>query len=137
MTNASPLLVAAGALVDADGLVLVQRRRDGPLAGLWEFPGGKVEPCESPQAALVRELHEELGIIVAATAPTPVAFSTAPLATRHVVLLLYRVRHWSGEPRALAASALAWHHPGALRTLPMPEADRPLVEALVAAAPIR
>lgn len=136
MTNASPLLVVAAALIDDAGRVLVQQRSGGSLAGLWEFPGGKIEPGETPEAALIRELREELAIDLDVDAMRPVAFASAPLGERHLVLLLYAVRRWSGEPRPLSAAGLAWHHPQALARLPMPEPDRPLVAALIAAAPI-
>ena len=125
------LLVVAAALIDSRGDVLLQQRPPGKqLAGLWEFPGGKVEPGESPQAALVRELHEELDITVAPSALTATAFASAPLPDRHLILLLYRVTHWAGTPRLMEASALAWVHPTAMHALPMPPADLPLVAAL-------
>ncbi|WP_425231154.1 (deoxy)nucleoside triphosphate pyrophosphohydrolase [Sphingomonas sp.] len=125
------LLVAAAALVRADGCVLVQRRPAGTaMAGLWEFPGGKVEAGETPALALARELGEELAISVAPGACAPLAFASEPLGERHLLLLLYRVDHWSGEPRALAADALCWADAAMLATLPMPPADRPLVVAL-------
>ena len=135
MTKTSLLFVVAGALTDSSGRVLVQQRSGGSLSGLWEFPGGKVEGNETPEAALVRELREELDVRVDAYALRPIAFASAPLGERHLVLLLYRVRGWFGEPRPLAAAGLAWHHPTELVDLPMPEPDRPLVAALVAAAP--
>lgn len=127
------LPVVAAALTDADGRILVAcRPAGGSHAGLWEFPGGKVEPGESPEMALARELDEELGIAVAPGAMTPVAFASAALDEhRHLLLLLYRITQWQGDPRPLAASALAWHHPPALAALAMPPADAPLVAALV------
>ena len=125
------LFVVAVALVDAAGRVLVQERPTGKqMAGLWEFPGGKVEPGEMPEAALVRELAEELGITVAADALRPLTFASEPLADRHLLLLLYLCRAWDGEPQALDAVALAWHAPSALRGLAMPPADLPFVDAL-------
>ncbi len=136
MTNetAKPvLLVVAAALVATDGGVLLQQRPPGKqLAGLWEFPGGKIESGETPEAALVRELAEELGIVVNANALVPVTFASAGLGTRQLLLLLYLVRDWEGEPRALEASALRWVRPGAMHALPMPPADVPLVAALEA-----
>ena len=137
MTKDLPFLVVAAALIDPSGRVLVQQRSAGRLADLWEFPGGKVEVGETPEAALARELREELDIGVAADAMHPMLFASAPLDDRHLVLLLYTVRRWSGEPRPLSAAALAWHRPSALADLPMPDPDRPLVDALIAATPER
>ncbi len=132
------LIVAAAALIDGDGRVLVQRRRDGVHAGLWEFPGGKLEPGETPAAALVRELAEELAIEVEAGGLAPAGFASEPLPTRggarQLLLLLHVCRAWRGTPRPLAATALRWERPAALRALDMPPADRPLIgllEALV------
>lgn len=129
------LIVAAVALVDADGRVLVQQRPPGkPMAGLWEFPGGKVEAGETPEGALIRELEEELAITVPAACLAPAAFASEPHGERHLLLLLYVARKWTGVPRALAASALKWVRPVELHALPMPSADRPLIgllEALV------
>lgn len=125
------LLVVAAALVDRDGRVLVQQRPAGTaMAGLWEFPGGKVEAGETPEAALVRELAEELTLEVDPTAVTPLTFASLALPERHLLLLLYVCRDWIGEPAALAADALAWHYPGALRGLAMPPADLPFIAAL-------
>lgn len=139
MTNEVPdpvlLLVVAAALIRADGRVLLQRRPTGKqLAGLWEFPGGKIDPGETPEAALVRELAEELGIVVTETALFPVAFASEPLGARHLLLMLYRATEWHGEPRALEAAELRWVTPADITTLPMPPADRPLVAALVGMA---
>ena len=124
--------VVAAALVDADGRVLVQRRPAGAaMAGLWEFPGGKVEGGETPEAALARELREELGIAVAPDALRPAAFASMGLEDgRHLLLLLFVARDWVGEPVALAADALRWIRPEDMGALAMPPADRPLVEAL-------
>lgn len=128
------LLVVAAALVDGAGRVLVQRRPPGkPMAGLWEFPGGKVDPGETPAAALIRELDEELGVAVAADALVPLTFAAEPLAGRDLVLLLYLCRAWDGAPQPFDATALAWHAPAALRALEMPPADLPFVSALEAA----
>jgi 8-oxo-dGTP diphosphatase len=125
------LTVVAGALVDDRARVLVQQRAPGrSMAGLWEFPGGKLEPDETPEDALARELREELGIEVAPADMSPVTFASAPLGERHLVLLLFLIREWRGEPRALDASALRWEPVGALRSLAMPPADVPLVDAL-------
>lgn len=125
------LPVVAAALVNSAGEVLVQQRPTGKAhGGLWEFPGGKVEHGEVPEAALIRELEEELGIGVAADALAPAAFATAPAGERHLLLLLYRVYRWRGKPRVLDAQAIAWHPPAALRTLAMPPADLRLIAAL-------
>jgi 8-oxo-dGTP diphosphatase len=125
------LLVVAAALVDDDERVLVQQRPAGkPMAGLWEFPGGKVEPGEVPEAALVRELAEELGIEVAAEALVPIAFASKGLAGRHLLLLLYVARSWRGTAEPRHASALQWLRPAEMRALAMPPADVPLVDAL-------
>jgi 8-oxo-dGTP diphosphatase len=125
------LLVVAVALVDGEGRVLVQQRPPGkPMAGLWEFPGGKVEPDEVPEAALVRELGEELGIAVDVAALTPIAFASEGLGGRHLLLLLYVAREWTGTPEPRHASALDWVRPAEMRALAMPPADVPLVDAL-------
>lgn len=129
---ASPLVltVVAAALVDK-GRVLVQQRAPGrSMAGLWEFPGGKLEPHENPEAALVRELREELGIAVVPAALRPLAFASAALGDRHLLLLLYLVTDWDGVPVPLDASAVRWATPAELRRLAMPPADVPLVDAL-------
>lgn len=127
------LLVAAIALVDADGRVLVQQRPAGkPMAGLWEFPGGKVEAGETPEAALLRELEEELAIAVPVACLAPAAFASEPHDAGHLLLLLYVARKWTGVPRALAAAALRWVRPAELHRLAMPPADRPLIGLLEA-----
>src|SRR4051812_4065234 len=103
------VLVVAAALIRPNDTGLVQQRPTGKqLAGLWEFPGGKIEPGESPEAALVRELREELAIEVTPEALSPVTFASEALADRHLVLMLYAVRAWHGEPQALAADELCW-----------------------------
>ncbi len=125
------LPVVAAALVDADGRVLLQQRPAGKsLAGLWEFPGGKLEAGETPEDALIRELEEELGIAVPHACLAPAAFASAPLGERHLVLLLYIARKWVGVPRALEATALKWVRPADMHALPMPPADRPLIGLL-------
>jgi len=125
------LTVVAAALVDADGRVLVQQRPEGgAMAGLWEFPGGKVEPGETPEAALVRELAEELGIDVETACLAPACFASEPLGERHLLLLLYVCRKWSGTAEARHASALQWLRPAQLYALDMPPADRPLLGLL-------
>lgn len=126
------LAVVAVALTDAEGRVLVQRRPVGKfMAGLWEFPGGKIEPGEAPEDALVRELAEELGIDVAPGDLAPLTFASQPLADRHLLLLLYRCTRWTGEPRPLDADALLWRRPDEMADLPMPPADLPLVAFLM------
>jgi 8-oxo-dGTP diphosphatase len=123
--------VVAAALVDGERRVLLQQRAPGrAMAGLWEFPGGKVEEGESPEAALVRELEEELGIDVEIAALTPAAFASADNDGRHMLLLLYLCREWRGEPRALDAAALQWMRPDEMVALPMPPADEPLIPIL-------
>lgn len=125
------MTVVAAALVDGTGRVLLQQRAPGrAMAGLWEFPGGKVESGETPEAALVRELAEELGIAVAEADLQPACFASAPVADRHMVLLLYICREWRGELQALDASALAWTTVREMRALAMPPADVPLIELL-------
>ncbi len=127
------LLVTAAALVDRDGRVLVQQRPPGTaMAGLWEFPGGKVDPGETPEAALIRELDEELGIVVDHSCLAPAAFASEALGERHLLLLLYVLRKWSGIPEARHATALQWLRPVQLHALPMPPADRPLIGLLEA-----
>ena len=129
------LFVVAAALIDGDGRVLVQQRPPGkPMAGLWEFPGGKVEPGEVPESALIRELTEELGITVESACLAPATFASESLGGRHLILLLYALRKWSGVPVAHHASALKWVRPLELHGLEMPPADKPLIgllEALV------
>ena len=134
------MVVVAAALVDAEGRVLLQQRLPGrAMAGLWEFPGGKVEPGERPEAALVRELGEELGIDADAAALAPAAFASAdsPGEGRHMLLLLYLCRDWRGEPRPLDAAALKWVRPGEMSALAMPPADEPLIALLEALLEVR
>ena len=126
------LLVVAAALVDARGRVLVQQRPAGrSMAGLWEFPGGKIEPGETPEAALVRELREELAVEIDDL--TPLTFASEPLDGKHLLMLLYISRGWRGTPKPVHASALQWLAPAALHDLAMPPADRPLIAPLLAA----
>ncbi len=125
------LLVAACALIDGDGRVLLARRPEGKkMAGLWEFPGGKLLPGETPEAALIRELHEELGIEVAGHCLAAFAFASHPYATFHLLMPLYLCRRWRGTPQPREGQALAWVRPEKLAEYPMPPADRPLVPLL-------
>ena len=127
------MTVVAAALADDAGRVLLQQRASGrAMAGLWEFPGGKVEPGETPEAALVRELHEELGIEVDAEVLAPACFASAPVGETHMVLLLYICRAWRGTPAPLDAAALRWAATGEMRSLAMPPADEPLIGLLEA-----
>ncbi|TPG53411.1 GNAT family N-acetyltransferase [Roseomonas nepalensis] len=129
--GASLLLVVACGLVDADGRVLLARRPEGkPMAGLWEFPGGKVGPGETPEAALIRELQEELGIDVSAACLAPFAFASHPLEGRHLLMPLYLCRRWGGTPEGREGQALAWVRPNRLGDYAMPPADKPLVALL-------
>lgn len=124
-------MVVAAALTDEEGRVLLQQRPPGgPMPGLWEFPGGKIEPGEVPEDALARELEEELGIAVAAEALEPACFASAALGEKHLILLLYLCRAWKGDPEPLHATALTWLRPEQMRDLPMPPADLPLIGLL-------
>jgi 8-oxo-dGTP diphosphatase len=129
---APPLvLVAAVALVDADGRVLLAQRPDGKsMAGLWEFPGGKVDQGETPEAALIRELREELGIDVAASCLAPFTFASHAYPDFHLLMPLYVCRKWSGIPLAREGQRLTWVRPARLVDYAMPPADKPLVAML-------
>ena len=125
------LLVVAVALVDADRRVLIAQRPEGKsLAGLWEFPGGKLEAGETPEAALIRELEEELGISTKTACLAPVSFASHNYETFHLLMPLYVCRKWQGTPVAREHAALKWVRPQALRDYPMPPADEPLIAAL-------
>jgi 8-oxo-dGTP diphosphatase len=127
------LPVVAVALVDRDGRLLVQQRPEGKsMAGLWEFPGGKVEPGETPEAALIRELAEELAIDVDHSCLAPACFASDTLGDKHLLLLLYVCRKWGGTPVAQHASALRWVRAVELHGLDMPPADIPLIGLLEA-----
>ena len=133
MDSFSPVLVVAAALIDADGRVLVQQRPPGgSMAGLWEFPGGKLEPGETPEAALIRELEEELGIRTHASCLAPATFASEALGDRHLLLLLYVCRKWEGVAQARHATALQWVRPAQMYALDMPPADLPLIGILEA-----
>lgn len=125
------LLVAAAALIDADGRVLLTRRPPGkPMAGLWEFPGGKVEPGETPEAALIRELAEELGISTHASCLAPLSFASHAYPDFHLLMPLFACRRWQGIAHPREGQDLAWAHPHQLASYPMPPADLPLVPVL-------
>ncbi len=129
----SLLIVVAAALVDRDGRLLVQQRPEGlSMAGLWEFPGGKLEPDETPEQALIRELGEELAIDVDHACLAPACFASEALGDKHLLLLLYVCRKWRGTPVAQHASALRWVRPVELHALDMPPADKPLIGLLEA-----
>ena len=129
------VVVVAAALIDAQGRVLIARRPPGKaLAGLWEFPGGKVEPGESPEAALIRELKEELDVTVAADALEPIAFASHAYPDFHLLMPFYAVRRWTGAPLALDHDALEWAPAASLRDYPMPPADAPLLARLIEVA---
>ena len=125
------MLVAAVALVDADRRVLIAQRPEGKsLAGLWEFPGGKLEEGETPEQALIRELEEELGISTKSACLAPVSFASHSYETFHLLMPLYVCRKWQGTPVAREHAALKWVRPQTLRDYPMPPADEPLIAAL-------
>ena len=126
------LLVVAAALVDADNRVLIAQRPEGKqLAGLWEFPGGKVDPGERPEEALIRELREELGIETKAACLAPLTFASHAYEDFHLLMPLYVCRRWEGFVRSKEGQALKWVRPHDLRNWPMPPADEPLVPPLV------
>ncbi|MFP4043773.1 MAG: 8-oxo-dGTP diphosphatase MutT [Rhodosalinus sp.] len=125
------VLVAAVALIDRDGRVLLAQRPEGKsMAGLWEFPGGKVEPGETTEAALIRELHEELGIDTAASCLAPLTFASHGYPDFHLLMPLFACRKWEGVPQAREGQQLAWAAPARLRDYPMPPADLPLIPIL-------
>lgn len=126
------LLVAAVALIDADMRVLLAERPPGKdMEGLWEFPGGKVEPGEKPEQTLIRELDEELGIAVEEPCLAPLTFASHSYAAFHLLMPLYVCRRWSGFVTAREGQRLKWVRPRDLRSYPMPPADEPLVPALI------
>jgi 8-oxo-dGTP diphosphatase len=127
------MTVVAAAFIDGSGRVLLQQRAPSrSMAGLWEFPGGKVEIGETPEGALVRELAEELGVDVRMADLSPACFASARVGETHMILLLYLCRRWRGEPKPLDATALRWVRPREMDGLEMPPADRPLIPLLEA-----
>lgn len=131
------VLVSAIALIDSDGRVLLAQRPDGKsMAGLWEFPGGKIEPNETPEEALIRELDEELGINTSASCLAPISFTSHTYTASktnsafHLLMLLYICRRWKGRPQPIEGGTLKWVHARQLRDYPMPAADIQLISAL-------
>ena len=125
------VLVAAVALVDPDGRVLLAQRPEGKsMAGLWEFPGGKVEPGETPEIALMRELKEELGIDTWSSCLAPLTFASHTYEDFHLLMPLFACRKWQGQPHGHEGQALSWAHVRDLRKYPMPPADLPLIPVL-------
>jgi len=132
MNGVRIVLVVACALVDVDGRVLVAQRPEGKtMAGLWEFPGGKVMDGERPEAALIREFREELGIDVSEACLAPLTFASHAYDDFHLLMPLYVCRRWKGEVRRLEHQALRWVRPVRLREFPMPPADIPLIAHLI------
>ncbi|WP_371061334.1 8-oxo-dGTP diphosphatase MutT [Rhodosalinus sp. 5P4] len=125
------VLVAAVALVDRDGRVLLTQRPEGkPMAGLWEFPGGKVEPGETPEAALIRELREEIAIDTEESCLAPLTFASHGYADFHLLMPLFACRKWEGVPVGQEGQRLSWARAAELRDYPMPPADVPLIPIL-------
>ena len=125
------VLVSAVALIDVDGRVLLAQRPEGKsMAGLWEFPGGKVDPGETPEAALIRELDEELGISTHASCLAPLTFASHGYPDFHLLMPLFACRRWEGTPRSREGQALRWVRVQDLRDYPMPPADVPLIAVL-------
>ncbi len=132
MNGVRIVVVVACALVDVDGRVLIAQRPEGKtMAGLWEFPGGKVNDGERPEAALIRELGEELGIDVSQGCLAPLTFASHAYDDFHLLMPLYVCRRWKGEVRRLEHEALRWVRPVRLREFPMPPADIPLIAHLI------
>jgi 8-oxo-dGTP diphosphatase len=125
------LLVAACALIDADKRVLIAQRPEGkPMAGLWEFPGGKVEPGETPEATIIRELREELSVKVTESCLAPLTFSSHDYGEFHILLPLFICRRWEGSPQPREGQEIKWVRAKRLREFPMPPADEPLISHL-------
>ena len=131
MTAVNLILVVACALVDTDKRMLIaQRPQDKAMAGLWEFPGGKVEPGERPETTLIRELHEEIGITVSEACLAPLTFASHAYSSFHLLMPLYICRRWEGLVVAREGQNLAWVRANKLRDYPMPAADIPLIPHL-------
>jgi 8-oxo-dGTP diphosphatase len=129
--SAHLVLVVACALIDVDGRVLIAQRPPGkPMAGLWEFPGGKVERGERPEETLIRELQEELGIVVEEPCLAPLTFASHAYPEFHLLMPLYVCRRWQGSVTAREHARIAWVRPNRLREYPMPPADEPLISHL-------
>ena len=125
------VLVSAVALVDIDGrILLAQRPAHKSMGGLWEFPGGKIETDESPEAALIRELQEELDINTSESCLAPLSFASHAYDDFHLLMMLFVCRRWHGQPRPVEGGALKWVRPNQLRDYPMPPADIPLIPVL-------
>lgn len=125
------ITVSAVAMIDPDSRVLLAQRPEGKaMAGLWEFPGGKVEPGETPETTLLREIREELDVELCARCIAPLSFVSHAYDHFHLLMLLYTCRKWEGLPKALEDQALTWKLPVEMKALPMPPADVPLVAAL-------
>ncbi len=131
-TPASLVVVAACALLDRQGRVLITKRPEGkPMAGLWEFPGGKLERFETPEGALIRELNEELGIVITPSALQPLAFASHAYADFHLLMPVYGCWRWAGEVTPQEGQQIAWVEPADLATYDMPPADKPLQTSLL------
>jgi 8-oxo-dGTP diphosphatase len=131
VANLPLILVSAVALVDTDGrILLAQRPAHKSMGGLWEFPGGKIEVGESPEAALIRELQEELDINTSESCLAPLSFASHAYDDFHLLMMLFVCRRWHGQPRPVEGGALKWVKPNQLRDYPMPPADIPLIPML-------
>jgi 8-oxo-dGTP diphosphatase len=131
MASSAIQLISAVALIDSDGRVLLAERPEGKIfAGYWEFPGGKIETGETPKAALVRELDEELGVDTKDSCLAPLGFVSHPYDTHHMVLLLYVCRKWSGRPQPKEGGQLKWVAPARLRDFEMPPANKELISVI-------
>lgn len=125
------VLVSAVALIDADGRVLLNQRPEGKhLAGMWEYPGGKVELGESPERALIREIREELGVELCERCFAPLSFVSHTYEDFQLLMLLYVAHRWEGIPQSREGQALTWKRPSEMRAMPMPPADVPLIHVL-------